>query len=189
MCQKSSASSTMTVFMAKITILLIIVYFTQNAAGGFNDRPSINKKKISSCISYGHSCWGAHGKRNGATSKNTETKEDASNYDLPSDTRWFLNRLAPSSYKIAKSHENQKDLDLQNPLRESTEFADALSYKRNTQDEDPDYQELPPTQDEDPDYQELPPMFDAFYPPEDSRAKSLNDKLRFLNFLRSQKLN
>ncbi|XP_039290616.1 uncharacterized protein LOC111059747 [Nilaparvata lugens] len=38
-----------------------------------------------SCLSYGHSCWGAHGKRNGAGSSSTSSE----------DAQWFLSRLAP----------------------------------------------------------------------------------------------
>nr|AXF48188.1 CCHamide-1 [Laodelphax striatellus] len=38
-----------------------------------------------SCLSYGHSCWGAHGKRNGAGSSSSSSE----------DAQWFLSRLAP----------------------------------------------------------------------------------------------
>ncbi|GJQ69491.1 hypothetical protein Trydic_g6596 [Trypoxylus dichotomus] len=167
MCQKSSSSgrnstSTMTVTMAKITILLIVVYFSQNAAG--------------SCLSYGHSCWGGHGKRIDPTMKNADTKEDITNNDLPSDARWFLNKFSPSAYKMSKIQEAQKELDLQNSLREISEFPETISLRRNFQEE------------EVPDYQDLVPALDTFYP-EDVRNKALSEKLKFLNFLRSQKLN
>nr|UES72870.1 CCHamide 1 [Carausius morosus] len=47
-----------------------------------------------SCLSYGHSCWGAHGKRSGARSQEKfvvpENAEESVAVAAPEDTRWFL---------------------------------------------------------------------------------------------------
>ncbi|XP_075231123.1 neuropeptide CCHamide 1 isoform X1 [Lycorma delicatula] len=55
-----------------ICSLALLCYLAASAAG--------------SCLSYGHSCWGAHGKRSGGG----VALDDE-------DTRWFISRLAPAS--------------------------------------------------------------------------------------------
>ncbi|XP_046684330.1 uncharacterized protein LOC124370054 [Homalodisca vitripennis] len=50
-----------------------------------------------SCLSYGHSCWGAHGKRNGGARGG-------------GDTQWFISRLAPVS---SRAHQQSDPLQHQ----------------------------------------------------------------------------
>ncbi|KAL1140923.1 hypothetical protein AAG570_000851 [Ranatra chinensis] len=49
-----------------------------------------------SCLSYGHSCWGAHGKRSGSGALSGNSRFD--------ETRWVLSRLAP----LAITHHHQR---------------------------------------------------------------------------------
>ncbi|XP_045461422.1 uncharacterized protein LOC123671556 [Harmonia axyridis] len=65
----------------KLTVLLTFFLFAECAAG--------------SCLSYGHSCWGAHGKRNGGAAMNPQYQSN----------RLLLSRLMqPNSM-------NDKELD------------------------------------------------------------------------------
>ncbi|XP_050545104.1 uncharacterized protein LOC126907687 [Daktulosphaira vitifoliae] len=58
----------------KIYLFLLIVWIVENS-----------ESKQGACLSYGHSCWGAHGKRNENLSNNPNS--------------WFL-------YKMAMMHKN-----------------------------------------------------------------------------------
>ncbi|XP_069674950.1 uncharacterized protein CCHa1 [Periplaneta americana] len=68
---------------ARIAVLLLVFGLAECAAG--------------SCLSYGHSCWGAHGKRSGNAAATEEVPEDGSEgvaaIASPEDTRWFLSKL------------------------------------------------------------------------------------------------
>lgn len=52
-----------------------------------------------SCLSYGHSCWGGHGKRSGpnsspsATPSQDESPEAVAAVADPEDARWFISKL------------------------------------------------------------------------------------------------
>ncbi|XP_054281512.1 uncharacterized protein LOC128999159 [Macrosteles quadrilineatus] len=59
-----SRSSPVTASAVVATVVVVLVCLASSASG--------------SCLSYGHSCWGAHGKRSGAAN-----------------TQWFISRLAP----------------------------------------------------------------------------------------------
>ncbi|XP_050312278.1 uncharacterized protein LOC126747584 isoform X2 [Anthonomus grandis grandis] len=57
-----------------LVVLLALFIFAEGAAG--------------SCLSYGHACWGAHGKRGSVAPSNNDEADDDSG--VP---RWFLSRL------------------------------------------------------------------------------------------------
>lgn len=52
-------------------------------------------------------------------SKNVDIKEEIPNGEVPNDTRWFLNRLAASPFRITKNREIFKDADTQILPREA----------------------------------------------------------------------
>lgn len=106
----------------RIAVIIFIFGLAECAAG--------------SCLSYGHSCWGAHGKRSGNSAKPDElpVPED-SNDGIPStdDTRWFLSKLV-----------RQGDSGIRNNLWQRLNFAhtpdirhrDQLQWKSNPIEED-----------------------------------------------------
>ncbi|KAB0802058.1 hypothetical protein PPYR_04244 [Photinus pyralis] len=84
MCQLLKLKYTaMTGKVAAISVILIFC-FAECAAG--------------SCLSYGHSCWGGHGKR--SDTSNGDTKD--SSVDSISDTKWALSRLLQPSFDVRK---------------------------------------------------------------------------------------
>uniref|UniRef100_A0A1B6CTD2 Uncharacterized protein n=1 Tax=Clastoptera arizonana TaxID=38151 RepID=A0A1B6CTD2_9HEMI len=56
-----------------------------------------------SCLSYGHSCWGAHGKRSSEAQ----------------DSRWFISRLAPISSRL--QHQSNSGQWFARPAQETEE--------------------------------------------------------------------
>ncbi|XP_013137687.1 PREDICTED: uncharacterized protein LOC106102684 [Papilio polytes] len=84
-----------------LLVLLVIVCLVQSATG--------------SCLSYGHSCWGAHGKRSGKS--------------LSSAPDWYLTRIlrsmAANSEMNRSRHDEAKNSELNDILR--MEVADDAS--------------------------------------------------------------
>lgn len=71
----------------KFGALVMLLCSVHCTAGRYTVRDARNKnKKISSCSSYGHSCWGAHGKRSDNSANDNVAvsllPEDAQNYLL-----------------------------------------------------------------------------------------------------------
>ncbi|XP_021940606.1 uncharacterized protein LOC110840110, partial [Zootermopsis nevadensis] len=59
-----------------------------------------------SCLSYGHSCWGAHGKRSGnvaADEAPVDVSEAVAAIAAPEDTRWFLSKLVRQAEPVSGS--------------------------------------------------------------------------------------
>ncbi|KAK5650371.1 hypothetical protein RI129_001400 [Pyrocoelia pectoralis] len=83
MCQLSKLNSTAMNGKVAAILVILIFCFAECAAG--------------SCLSYGHSCWGGHGKRSGTT--NNDVKDSV---DPLSDTKWVLSRLLQPSFDIRK---------------------------------------------------------------------------------------
>ncbi|XP_022907998.1 uncharacterized protein [Onthophagus taurus] len=63
--------------MFKIIVVLIVLCYTQSSEGA--------------CLNYGHSCLGAHGKRDQLRS--TPARDDSTIMEIPIDIRWFLTKL------------------------------------------------------------------------------------------------
>nr|UXO98161.1 CCHamide 1 [Tenebrio molitor] len=104
MCHKQTTMmSPLPVKLAKITVVVIFFCFAECAAG--------------SCLSYGHACWGAHGKRNGAHNNNMPGRDAP---PVSRDSTWFLSKLVQSPLDLR--YVNDKDLDL--PTSQQL-FADA----------------------------------------------------------------
>ncbi|XP_063230402.1 uncharacterized protein LOC134535261 [Bacillus rossius redtenbacheri] len=80
-----------------------------------------------SCLSYGHSCWGAHGKRSGARSQEKfvvpENAEQSVAVAAPDDARWFLAPLVDgvSGNEVWRSSEDTDSVDsaASRPLEDS----------------------------------------------------------------------
>nr|QHB80535.1 CCHamide 1 transcript a [Carabus violaceus] len=105
------------VLLFKTAIVLLVFCFAECAAG--------------SCLKYGHSCWGAHGKRNGAPINGNgpmlRVREDGPMVN----TRWYLSRLvqAPADLRLWRDDQDRHsmvarkaDKHIQNDSEVDTEY-------------------------------------------------------------------
>ncbi|XP_075231124.1 neuropeptide CCHamide 1 isoform X2 [Lycorma delicatula] len=111
-----------------ICSLALLCYLAASAAG--------------SCLSYGHSCWGAHGKRSGGG----VALDDE-------DTRWFISRLAPASQSDPINFRSHKPPQMSapspdwfqpqefNPIRQRADTGDSLIMPDETDFSSPDSQD------------------------------------------------
>ncbi|XP_017771844.1 PREDICTED: uncharacterized protein LOC108559184, partial [Nicrophorus vespilloides] len=111
--ERGSPMQPMALKFVKITLVLVFFCFAECAAG--------------SCISYGHACWGGHGKRNGGA---IIKAGDLSSNDLPNDTKWFLAKLLKGSAGTSKM------------VRSSELVAPASADKQQYFDESPDVDDI-----------------------------------------------
>ncbi|XP_044258587.1 uncharacterized protein LOC123007383 isoform X2 [Tribolium madens] len=86
MCHKQMRMSPLPIKLAKITVIVIFFCFAECAAG--------------SCLSYGHACWGAHGKRNSHVPVRDPSR----------DSTWFLSKLVQSPLDVR--YVNERDLEV-----------------------------------------------------------------------------
>ncbi|KAF5299452.1 hypothetical protein FQR65_LT01032 [Abscondita terminalis] len=118
-----------------------------------------------SCLSYGHSCWGGHGKRSGGDVVNNDGgfKEGS---DALADTRWVLSRLFQAPLEI-RPWKSETGLHKHNAL-------DASNFVKN---------EIPNEQDAEV-LEGLPANDDSIYVDEPSpRHRTLEDKMRLFKLI------
>ncbi|KYB29079.1 uncharacterized LOC103315160 precursor [Tribolium castaneum] len=111
MCHKQMTMSPLPIKLAKITVIVIFFCFAECAAG--------------SCLSYGHACWGAHGKRNGHVPVREPSR----------DSGWFLSRLVQSplyANEEAPSQQLFSDAQMEaDPLKGQDDFRSMVDVYPN----------------------------------------------------------
>ncbi|PNF20848.1 hypothetical protein B7P43_G11825 [Cryptotermes secundus] len=112
---------------ARVTVLLLVFGLAECAAG--------------SCLSYGHSCWGAHGKRSGNVPATEEVPEDGAEamaaIAAPEDTRWFLSKLVRRAEPSGRSKMWQRFGGLSLPSVGDRRHKET-QWKNSPSEEDPD---------------------------------------------------
>ncbi|KAF7285163.1 hypothetical protein GWI33_011702 [Rhynchophorus ferrugineus] len=88
MCRRTAGKSSLTAIYFKISIVLAVVLCLHLASG----RNEI-KKSRGSCLSYGHACWGGHGKRSGDEAPFARTNVAVPSDDPDARAKWFLSKL------------------------------------------------------------------------------------------------
>ncbi|KAK4882890.1 hypothetical protein RN001_006209 [Aquatica leii] len=134
-------------------VLLILIFtFAECAAG--------------SCLSYGHSCWGGHGKRSGDAVNNDGGIKDG--LDGISDTKWVLSRLLQAPLDM-RPWKNDAAMHKHNDL-------DAPHYIKNEMSNEQESEAL----------EGLPSNDDVMYVDEPSaRHKAIEDKMRLFKMIKN----
>uniref|UniRef100_A0A1B6LNR1 Uncharacterized protein n=1 Tax=Graphocephala atropunctata TaxID=36148 RepID=A0A1B6LNR1_9HEMI len=96
MSSGTSRSSPLTAVQVHVVFVLVFSCLAGYAAG--------------SCLSYGHSCWGAHGKRSGGVGGRGGA-----------DTQWFISRLAPVSSRARQQPDPPQPQWMSKPLTDLSE--------------------------------------------------------------------
>ncbi|CAG9765152.1 unnamed protein product [Ceutorhynchus assimilis] len=112
MCHSKKVKTPVTAPMAKFVVILVAVFLSAECAAG---RYEI-KKSRGSCLSYGHACWGAHGKRSGSQEALAQRMDnEATSGDEAAKAEWFLSKIiSPLDFRFYRDAANN-DLNAPKP--------------------------------------------------------------------------